>query len=152
MKKNEHGLYEVDVDGIGYEFEKWGADESLDTLIEISQLVGKPVGMAISAIFGKEGLEKELDPNLMGTLFDSLFQNFSKEKTKPIIKKLCSEKVMCKGRKITFNEHYQDKLMHCFKVVQANLEVQYGNFFEELLALLKVRGMMRSGKKELSPT
>jgi hypothetical protein len=141
--KNANGLFEVKIDGEAYEFEKWGAEESLDTLIDLSSMVGKPLGMAVAAIFGKDGLSKEIDPDLMGKVFESLLHNCTKEKTKPIIKKLCSEKVFCGGKKIIFDHHYQDRLMHCFKVVKANLEVQYGNFFEELLALTKLRGVLK---------
>lgn len=142
MKKNDHGLYEVSIDSENYEFEKWGADDSLDVLIDLSQMVGKPLGMALASLLGKEGLNKEVDPNMIGTIFESLFQNCSKDKTKPLIKRLSSEKVMCTGKKILFDQHYQDRLMHCFKVVKANLEVQYGNFFDELLELTKLRGAL----------
>jgi hypothetical protein len=142
MKKNEHGLYEADIDGEKYEFEKWGAEDALDVLIDISQMVGKPLGMAIATMLGKEGLEKDVDPNMVGSVFESLFQNCNKANTKPLIKKLCSEKVMCGGKKISFDKHYEDRLMHCFKVVKANLEVQYGNFFGELLELTKLRGAL----------
>lgn len=142
MKKNEHGLYEAHIDGKNYEFEKWGAEDSLDVLIDLSQMVGKPIGMAFAALMGKEGLNKEMDANVMGSVFDSLFQNCNKEKAKPIIKKLSTDKVMCGGKAIVFDVHY-DRLMHLFKVVKANLEVQYGSFFDELLELTKLRGALK---------
>lgn len=140
MKKNEHGLYEAHIDGALYEFEKWGADDSLDVLLDISQLVGKSAGLAIATVLGSGGLEKQIDPNILGSVFEALFDNCKKESVKPLIRKLSSERVMSKGKKISFDTHYQGRLMHCFKVVKANLEVQYGNFFDDLLELTKLRG------------
>lgn len=147
MTKNDKGLFEEIIDGETYEFEKWGAEEAFDVLLDISQMVGKPIGMAVAAIVGggsEEGLlEKKIDPNIMGTVFESLTMNLAKDKAKPLIRKLSAEKVFCNGKKITFNVHYQDRIMHCFKVVKASLEVQYGNFFDEVLELTKLRGAIK---------
>lgn len=148
MKQNEAGLTEAEIDGKKYEFERWGAEDSLDTLIDISQMVGKPLGMAIATMLGKEGLNKDVDPDMLGGVFEAMFQNLNKEKTKPLIKKLCSDKVLCDGKKINFNQHYagSENIMHMFRVVQANLEVQYGNFFVALLELTKLRGDIKALK------
>lgn len=136
VTKNETGLYEVEVDGAKYEFEKWGADEALDVLLQFVPLVGKPLGTAVAAFMGEEkGIDAEIDPNMIGLIVDALTSNFDKKTIKSLFVKLSSEKVLCDGKKFSFNTHYQDRLDHMFKVVQAALEVQYGNFFAALLGM-----------------
>ena len=141
--KNEVGMWEIDIDGSRYEFEKWGAEDSMDALLDLAALVGKPLGMGVSAIFGKDegggkdkGLfDKEFDPNIIAVIMDALTDRISTNKAtcKMLIKKFASDKVMCDGKRITFNTHYQDRLDHLFRVVKAALEVQYGNFFAAFL-------------------
>lgn len=135
-EKNAAGLYEQEVDGSVYEFEKWDADTALDVLLDIVPLVGGPLGAALGSIATGEGLDTELNPQMIGLIFEALTKNFSKSAVKPLIIKLSSEKVFSDGKKIVFKTYYQDRLMHMFKVVHAALEVQYANFFEELFALV----------------
>lgn len=148
MRKNEAGLWEVPVDSHVYEFEKWGAEESLDTLLDISAIIGGPIGSAIAKAFapGAEGMESQVDVSMLGVVLDQLFKNMRKDVVKPLIKKLCSERVLCDGKPIKFNLHYQDDLMHMFRVVKAALEVQYGNFFEGLQGAV---GFKRNSKDSI---
>lgn len=140
MRKNEFGIYEVDVDGRRYEFEKWGAEESLDVLLDISSIIGGPLGAAIGQMFSgekdKSVLEKEVNADMMTVAFESLAKNLKKDVVKPIFKKLCADKVLCEGKKINFNTHYQEDLMHMFRVAKAGLEVQYGNFLDAAQGLV----------------
>ena len=129
MRKTEFGLYEVSVDGRTYEFEKWGAEESLDVLLDISSVVGGTIGSAIGGVLSGDGLNTEVNAGMLAMVFENLSKNLKKEVVKPIIKKLCSEKVLCDGKKINFNEHYKEDLFHMFKVAKAGLSVQYENFF-----------------------
>lgn len=141
--KNESGLYEVIIDERKYEFEKWGAEDSTDTILDIAAIAGKPIGLGIATIFkkddveGKKGLDKAFDPDVVGMILESLSERVGTNKSiiKALIKKLSSDKVLCDGAKIQFNTHYQDCLDHLFRVVRAALEVQYGNFFAAFLAL-----------------
>lgn len=142
IEKNASGLYEVKVDEHVYEFEKWGADESLDVLLDIIPLISKPLGTGIAAVLGADGdgglLDKKFDPQMVNLVFESLTTNFKKEVVKELLVKLCSKTVLCDGKKIIFRTHYQDKLGHLFKVAKAALEVQYGNFFDALLEIMPV--------------
>ena len=134
VEKNAAGLYEVEVDGLKYEFEKWGAEESLATLLKLSRLVGKPLGQAMAGLsFNEDKTKVEINFDIAGEAIGALMQNMDEDLSMSLIKKLCSEKCLCNGAKINFNVHYQDKLDHMFKVVAAALEVQYGNFFVALL-------------------
>lgn len=129
MKKNESGLYECDVDGRNYEFEKWGAEESLDVLLDISSVVGGAIGTAIGNTISGQGLNTEIDAAMLSVVFEQLSKNLKKEVVKPILVKLTSGRVLCEGKKVNFNEHYKEDLFHMFRVAKAALEVQYGNFF-----------------------
>jgi hypothetical protein len=153
VTKTEEGLYEVEVQGSKYQFEKWGAEEALDTLLEMVPIVGRPLGTALGAIVGKDKkniADKEIDPELVGLMIDALTVNFNKGAVKTLIKKLCSEKVLCDGKKIIFNTHYQDKLDVIFLVVGAALEVQYGNFFGALLGLFGTKSSPKMGLQNRS--
>lgn len=135
--KNEVGMYEVLVDDHKYEFEKWGAEDASDALLDIITIVGKPLGMGAAVLFSKneDGEKQKADPDLIGSIMEALTTNVGKNKAtvKMLIKKLSSEKVLCDGAKINFNLHYKDRMSHMLKVVSSGLEVQFGNFFEELL-------------------
>lgn len=147
VRSSETGLYEVVVDELKYEFEKWGAEDSYDTLLDLAKLCGKPIGLAVSA-FGGGNLDEELRPDIISTVFQSIVDGIGdKSVTKAVTKKLVSEKCFCNGAKINFNTHYQDRLDHMFKVMWAALEVQYGNFFVALLGLVgasspQIQGLM----------
>jgi hypothetical protein len=136
MKQNETGLFEVEVDGKNYEFEKWGAEASLSVLIKIAKIAGKPLGMVLGMAMEKKGLDTDISADLLGDAVQSLLENMDEEVCISLIKRISSEKVLCEGRPIKFNDHYQNKLGHLFKVVKAALEVQYGDFFGELVGLI----------------
>lgn len=141
VRKNDAGLYEVEIDGTKYEFEKWGAEDATDALLDIAGIVGKPLGMGVAALFGRDedgkaGMDKKLDPDAIGKVMEALSGQVGANKAivKGLIKKLASEKVIANGAKITsFNTYYSDRMSHLMKVVRAGLEVQYGNFFGEIL-------------------
>lgn len=161
IEKNESGMYEATIDDQRYEFEKWGADDAMDALLDIAALLGKPIGLGLSAMFKKDDesgekknlLEKDFNPDVIAQVMEALTDRVSANKAmcKGLIKKLSSDKVFCEGKKVTFNSHYQDRLDHLFRVVQTALEVQYGNFFAAFLGAsgvkvpTAVKGMMNRG-------
>lgn len=129
ISKNESGLYETEVDGKKYEFEKWGADESLDVLMDLTAMMGPALGGAVHSVMSGDGLDTDINAGMIGSIMESMTKNLKKDIVKALIKKLCADKVLCDGKKIVFNVHYADDLFHMFKVVKAGLEVQYANFF-----------------------
>jgi hypothetical protein len=146
IEKNESGLYEIEIDKKRYEFEKWGAEMSLATLIKISKIAGKPLGLFLGSMMSGESdnvLDKKISPDLLSDACEALVSNMDETTTIALIKKLSSEKILCDGRKINFDMHYQDQLGHLFKVVKTALEVQYGNFFEELLGIVKIQAPIK---------
>jgi hypothetical protein len=143
MIKNESGLIEVEIDGSNYEFEKWGAEMSLATLLKISKIAGKPLGLFLGSLMDKDNkssmLDKNISPDLIASACDALVENLDEQSTMALIKKFSSEKILCDGKKVNFDSHYADRFSHLFKVVKTALEVQYGNFFEELLGIVQVQ-------------
>lgn len=135
-KKNEFGLYVVQIEDQKYEFEKWGAEDALETLLEIGVLVGKPLGMAVASAMDEGGIDKKLDPNMIGLIMDALTTRFNVKEVKAMIIRLASKGVMLDGKQIVFNKHYEDRLELAFQVAYAALEVQYGNFMNAVLGLL----------------
>lgn len=145
MHKNDSGLIEVNIDDEKYEFEKWGAELSLATLMKISKIIGKPFGMLLGQIMSG-GIDVNLSPDLLGDACEALVSNMDEAVAIALIKRLSAEKILCNGKKINFDIHYQDKLPHLFNVVKAALEVQYGNFLGELLGLIKVKDVLPTKK------
>lgn len=141
--KTEEGLYEVEIKGDKYAFEKWNADESLDVLLDIVPLVGKPLGAATAALTGGDVslLDKEVNPQAIAAIIEGLTSNFNKATVKRLIIKLCSEKAFCNDKKISFKDHYEGKVTLIFIVAKANLEVQYGNFFDAIQDVLPAARM-----------
>lgn len=136
LSKTDAGLYAETIDSLEYEFEKWGAEESLDTLLDIAKITGKPLGLAVGAFFkeGVEGEKKEINPDAIGDIMEALVERLDKKTCMYLIKKLAADKVFCAGVKIkSFDLHYKDRLDHMFRVVKTALEVQYGSFFGALL-------------------
>ena len=140
MIKNESGLIEVEVDDKTYEFEKWGAEMSLTTLLKIAKIIGKPLGQLLGSVMGGgKGLDAELNPDMLADAVEALVSSMDEKVTLELIKKLSSDKVLCSGKKVNFDTHYEGKLTHLFKVVKVALEVQYGDFFGEILGIVQVQ-------------
>jgi hypothetical protein len=126
------------IDGDEYEFEQFGAKQSLRVLMRLSKLVGKPLMLSMGAIKQEEG-KKKFDANALGEAAKVLFDGMDENGTIELIEMLTAEKVLCNGKKIKFDEHYEKKLSHLFNVLATALDVQYGNFIEELTGSLDLK-------------
>lgn len=135
LRKTDAGLWATEIEGITYEFEKWGAEDATDTLLDLTKITGKSLAVAIGSILSKDGEEKKsINPDIIGQIVDCLMQGLSDKATcKALIRKFSSEKCFCNGAKINFDQHYRDRLFHMILVIKAALEVQFGNFFGALL-------------------
>jgi hypothetical protein len=139
--KNEKGLWQVEIDGKTYEFQKWGAKESFLTLVKIGKLIGKPAGELVAAIAGNGGLDTDIPamPEMISKAAASLFDGLDEKETFSIVESLSAgNRVLCDGALVKFDTHYQDDLAHMFRVAKAGLEVQYGSFFGALRGLAGV--------------
>lgn len=138
ITKTEQGTYQVEIDGRQYEFSKWGAEAATDTLFDLALVLGKPLAQLGAAMKTgeKTGEKFSLSVDVAGSIVEQLIAQMgtNKKLCMDIIRRMTAgETVMCDGKRITFNTHYQDRLPHMFDVLRAALEVQFGNFFGDVL-------------------
>lgn len=135
VRKLPNGIYEATIQGttklMTFEFEKWGAEEATDTLLDLIAIGGEAAGSLLSVISGG-GLDKELSSSPIETLFRQLSMGLTRDRklTKRLIMKLSSDRVICNGVTVRYETLYADDLSLSFKAAKANLEVQYGNFLD----------------------
>lgn len=145
IPKNAAGLYETTIDGKVYEFTMWGAEESMDTLIDLAALIGKPLSHLGARAFtgernvlGADVTAEALELVLTG-LLDQLVEK--RDMVMRVIKRLGSHKMFCNGQAVVFDVHYRNEFAHLVRVARAALEVQYGNFFAAATDLGVLRPM-----------
>lgn len=128
INKNATGLWETIIDDHTYEFEKWGAEKATDVLLDLTAVLGQPLGAAAQMVKDKTtpGLAIENVAQLVGRLTSVVGEK--KALCKHLIKTMATDG-LCNGKAVVFNSHYADRLEHMFKVVAVAFEVQYGNFF-----------------------
>lgn len=140
-------LKSVQIGGEEYEFEQMATKPSLKLLIRISKIVGKPlVTIAGSVLGGDKLLDTELKPGMLAAAAESLFNGMDAEEVIQIIETLTATTVLCDGKKVDFNLHYEGRLEVLFKVLSTALEVQYGNFFGAILAINGVKKKVQPHK------
>lgn len=141
--RTAEGLQQKDIGGHSYEFSKWGAEEATDTLLDIATIVGKPLAAAAGRLDVDAAMERrlELPTDAISTIIEQLTGQVGlhKKLCMGLIKKLATRGVLCDGRAINFDSHYQDALPHLLDVVAAALEVQFGNFFGGALGAFRLR-------------
>ena len=130
-RKGAGGQWVVDVDGHEYEFQKFGATRALDVLSCITGVVGRPLGAVLGRLAQGKGLSTQITPDLAQEVLGSLTRRLRKHREDVfiVLKALTAEDVLCDGKRIAFDAHYEDRLDHLFRVAYAALEVQYGSFF-----------------------
>lgn len=133
ITKNEQGLFEVSIQGKRFEFQKWGAEDATDTLLDLVAVVGESAGSLFAALTGSKA---EMDVG--STSLDGLFRQLTlgitrdREMTKRLLKKLSGDRVLCNGSLVRWGDFYKDQLPLSFAVAKAQLEVQYGNFIDAI--------------------
>lgn len=132
-------LISKEIDGKTYEFSQFGAKLGVRTLIKISKIVGKPMGIAFGSIETGDGKQKpsslldmSYDKGMLAAAIEALTERMDESEIEELLILLTSTTCLCDGAKIDFNGHYAGKYGHLFKVLRAALEVQYGNFFDAL--------------------
>lgn len=125
-------LLKKEIDGSTYEFEQFGAKKSTKLLIRLTKIIGPALSIAFSEITKAKSKEeaKKLSGAVFGQAIQALILNVGDEdEAVALMETFASEKCLCDGKKIVFDSHYQNRLLHLGKVLAAALEVQYGNFF-----------------------
>ena len=150
--RTEAGLQAKEIDGHTYEFAKWGAEESLSTLLDIGTIIGKPLGAAAGRL-DMESLQDrriELPVDAIGIIVEHLAGEVGTHKklAMSLIKRLATTGILCDGKAIAFDLHYRARLPHMLDVVAAAVEVQYGSFFGGAFAALRLKRAPSSSPKD----
>ena len=143
FNRTEHGLHQKDIGGHSYEFMKWGAEEALDALLDLSAVIGKPLGALAPHMDLAAAQERRLEiaAEAIGPALEALATQLGSNKPlcKALLKRLATKGILCDGREIVFDAHYKDRLPHMLDVALAALEVQFGGFFAGASAAFRVR-------------
>lgn len=145
-------LVKKKIDGYEYEFQQFGPTQGLRYLNRILTIVGEPLSIAMAALFGgdknhkdvktatneakKSILDKKLDPELIQKCISCLMSNLGDENSNiALVSDLTTMSIIRDGIQLKgFDASYQDVgLDHIFKVLAAQFEVQWGNFFAGFL-------------------
>lgn len=122
-------LIEKTVDDTTYKIAEFGTTEALKTLTRLSKILGPSFSIAIS---GAKIKDKSAQSELFGKAILELTQRLDEEEVVGLCKKLTECCLRGEGAKINFEIDFKGKLGHLFKLLKAVLEVQYGNFFQEI--------------------
>ena len=124
------------IGGNEYEFSQYGAKHALRTLLRLGKVMGRPFALGVAAVGEKPTNSTSFfDRGIKGEVLAQALEALTNGTTDEIMDlctELSSRDVLCNGRQIDFNSHYEGNLGLMFKVVAAALEVQYGNFFSGL--------------------
>ena len=135
MQGNE--MLSREVDGQTYEFSQFGAKKATKLLVRMARIAGAPMAVSLGTMRGGLGIEGLNSPDAIGKISGALFNQIDENEVVDILEQVIGgDAALCDGKKIVFDLHYQKRLGHMAKVFRAALEVQYGNFFEELSVVL----------------
>ena len=118
------------VDDTRYITNKYHTPDALRIFAILSKLIGKPFG-----ILAGQGFDAEASKNLVGEAIDALTQNIDPDKFDHIVKDaLKTTEIFTENRKrpIMFNNDFQGKTLHLFKVLKHVLMFQFADFLGEL--------------------
>lgn len=124
------GAFEEVIDDQVYLFSKWGAEKQLLTMAQVSSIAGKALSNGARLLVA-EKMPKEEQMALLSEVVDALTKGLGTDPklTVAILKRLSSEGVLCDQKPFVWDLHFACKQKHLMKVVAANLQVQFGDFF-----------------------
>ncbi len=133
-------LAKKEIDGALYEFQQFGAKKATKMLVRIGRIAGKPISIFGSQLAkGKDAVESLNSADMIAQIIGAFTEKLDENDVLDIIETFTAVDVLCDGKKIhSFDHHFQNRLDHMFRVLWAALEVQYGNFFGAITAILPV--------------
>lgn len=132
-----------------YQIAEFGTTESLKMLTRLSKILGPSFSMAMS---GAKLKDKQAQTELFGKAVGELTQRLDEEEVVALAKKLVECCLKGEGAKINFEMEFKGKLGHLFKLLKAVLEVQYGNFFQEMSELADTLQVEDTAPSNPTPT
>lgn len=126
------------IDGNEYTFYQFPATQGTKVLMRLAKLVGEPLGMLGGGVL-KDGIQSAVGANAetaIGKAVKALTENIDVEDTFDLIKTFFDH-VQHKGNALSdiYDVHFQGKYSLIVKLLKVAIEVQFGNFFGELVAL-----------------
>lgn len=154
-KNSDTRLWEAQIGGHRFEFEKYGALEATQLLFDLGSITGKPLsGMARKSPAKGEDAEAATTSTfslVIEKLADALITH-RQLALDTLVRLSSGSRVLCDGRAVgKYDEFYAEDLMLAFDVTAANLEVQFGNFFGAALKRLGLN-LKQAAPPELSGT
>ena len=134
---------EKEIDGHSITITMLQPDKALKILTRLVKVVGEPL-----AVFAEAG---GLEAAVTGDLIKKAVQSLGEKLDEDDVVKTVMELMDCviiggKQGKAVFNVHFAGNLGHLFKVLAAVLEVQFGDFLGEIVALRRQSDAMKSRK------
>jgi hypothetical protein len=132
-------LVTKEIDGSIYQFQQFNTTTALKIMAKLTKLIGEPLIIAFGALkadktaapgAGKRNLlDRDIDTAVLAQAARALVDRLDEDEVIAVVKRLTGENIICDNKNINFDVHYAARFGHLFKVLQAALEVQYGNFF-----------------------
>lgn len=140
-EKTAQGLWALSIKDKTFEFQKWGAEEQTDTLIDLMSVVGPALGSLANVYKQADDIDAQLSDGVVQKLVGALSSGLSKDKamSKRLMRKLSSDRILCDGRSINYDTFYQEDLLLAFQVMRAAITVQFGPFFQGVGSLMPAR-------------
>lgn len=117
----------VEVDGVSYKIHLYGPSKAIKVLAELMKFIGEPIAaVAISATSGEDKMAEALPRAVK-----SLAMSMDNDRVLSLVKDLAG--TAHKDLKpINFEDEFQGRLGHLFKLVAKVVEVQFGGFLGEI--------------------
>lgn len=123
---------EFEVDGVKYASNQYLGEKSFVIFGELCKVVGKPLSYIMSS-----GVDPDstVTPNLIATAIGELAQNMNSLENLKLVKEIISTTTIFAedgNRSINFNNDFQGKMGHLFKLLKEILTFQYSDFLANL--------------------
>lgn len=141
-KNHTTKLWEAQIGGRKFEFERYGALEATELLFDLGAITGKPLGGLAQKAPGDKTSAAEATTHTFALVIEKLADALTTHRQlalKLLLKLSSGDRIFCSGAKVgSFDTFYAEDLMLAFDVARHNLEVQYGNFFGAALSRLGI--------------
>ena len=124
-----------EIDGIKYVCTMMPATVAHKTLLQLTEVVGRPVLLAVAKAVGNdELLLDELVETGTHALFERLNPSVGEDLILDLLQGVRVEGVGELSRKDVFDNHFRGRIFHLYKVLGFSVEVNFRDFFDELLS------------------
>lgn len=122
---------DITIDGESYKVHTMQPEKAFLWMARLTKLIGEPITHMAKGNASEDGAVEAL-PRAVGALMSRLDEREVLEFAKVMIS------TVSQGAKfLDFNEHFQGRLGHLFKVFVAATEVQFSDFFAEIVATVQ---------------